>query len=159
MGAKDDIQPVPEVSHQETVHEGKDGPAFTLEEENRVYRKLDWNLMPLIFVLYSLSVLDRANLGNAKIAGMKEDIDLSGRRYDWLATVFYIACEYCSAQSHLTLTPSRHPLAMDDGRMESIPSAYLGGFCGLSLGPRVHRPGGLHQLGRADGLSRAAGRY
>ncbi|GAB1215288.1 hypothetical protein ATERTT37_004474 [Aspergillus terreus] len=91
MGAKDDIQPVPEVSHQETVHEGKDGPAFTLEEENRVYRKLDWNLMPLIFVLYSLSVLDRANLGNAKIAGMKEDIDLSGRRYDWLATVFYIA--------------------------------------------------------------------
>ncbi|OJJ41697.1 hypothetical protein ASPWEDRAFT_102264 [Aspergillus wentii DTO 134E9] len=66
-------------------------PTFTLEEENRVYRKLDWNLMPLIFILYSLSVLDRSNLGNAKIAGMEDDIDLSGRRYDWLATVFYIA--------------------------------------------------------------------
>ncbi|KAL4895141.1 major facilitator superfamily domain-containing protein [Aspergillus ambiguus] len=89
---KEDILPAPEVSHQETVgQDGKEGPSFTVEEEKRVYRKLDWNLMPLIFVLYSLSVLDRANLGNAKIAGMEDDIDLSGRRYDWLATVFYIA--------------------------------------------------------------------
>ncbi|PYI01063.1 MFS general substrate transporter [Aspergillus sclerotiicarbonarius CBS 121057] len=67
------------------------GPTFTTEDENHVYRKLDWNLMPLVFVLYSLSVLDRSNLGNAKIAGMEDDIDLSGRRYDWLATAFYIA--------------------------------------------------------------------
>ncbi|RAL05050.1 MFS general substrate transporter [Aspergillus ibericus CBS 121593] len=67
------------------------GPTFTTEDANHVYRKLDWNLMPLIFVSYSLSVLDRSNLGNAKIAGMEDDIDLSGRRYDWLATAFYIA--------------------------------------------------------------------
>ncbi|PGH11312.1 hypothetical protein AJ79_04928 [Helicocarpus griseus UAMH5409] len=64
---------------------------FTEKEEKAVIRKLDWNLMPLIFVLYSLSVLDRSNLGNARIAGMTDDIDLSGRKYDWLATVFYIA--------------------------------------------------------------------
>ncbi|OJZ88876.1 hypothetical protein ASPFODRAFT_127854 [Aspergillus luchuensis CBS 106.47] len=70
---------------------GNAGPTFSIEDENRVYRKLDWNLMPLVFVLYSLSVLDRSNLGNAKIAGMEDDIDLSGRRYDWLATAFYIA--------------------------------------------------------------------
>ncbi|KAK2806047.1 hypothetical protein FQN51_008000 [Onygenales sp. PD_10] len=64
---------------------------FTEAEEKAVIRKLDCNLLPLIFVLYSLSVLDRSNLGNARIAGMEDDIDLSGRRYDWLATVFYIA--------------------------------------------------------------------
>lgn len=40
--------------------------SYTQEEANRVIRKLDWHLMPLIFVLYSLSVLDRANLGNAR---------------------------------------------------------------------------------------------
>jgi hypothetical protein len=84
-------------THDEDVSSKVAAPTitFTVEEENRVYRKLDWNLMPLIFVLYSLSVLDRSNLGNAKIAGMEKDIDLGGRRYDWLATVFYIACE-CS---------------------------------------------------------------
>ena len=50
--------------------------------------------MPVIFLLYSLSVLDRSNLGNARIAGMEKDINLTGNRYDWLATVFYIACEH-----------------------------------------------------------------
>ncbi|CZR70050.1 related to nicotinamide mononucleotide permease [Phialocephala subalpina] len=64
---------------------------FTKEEEEAVIRKLDWHLMPLIFVLYSLSVLDRSNLGNAKVAGMQNDIDIGGNRYSWLGTIFYIS--------------------------------------------------------------------
>lgn len=36
---------------------------YTAEEERAVMHKLDRNLLPLIFVLYSLSVLDRSNLG------------------------------------------------------------------------------------------------
>lgn len=66
---------------------------ISAEEEKRVIRSLDWHIMPVIFLLYSLSVLDRSNLGNARIAGMEDDINLTGNRYDWLATVFYIACE------------------------------------------------------------------
>jgi MFS family permease len=60
-------------------------------EESAVIRKLDWHLLPLVFVLYSLSVLDRSNLGNAKLAGMTKDINLTGNRYNWLGTLFYIA--------------------------------------------------------------------
>lgn len=71
---------------QEAVHPG---PSFIREDENNVCRKLDWNLMPLAFGLCSLSFIDRSNIENTKIAGMKDDIDLSGRRYDWLATAFY----------------------------------------------------------------------
>lgn len=86
----------------------------TAQEEAAVIRKLDWRLLPLVFVLYSLSVLDRSNLGNARIAGMvcfassqstivsvrtvlltptpqEDDIDLSGNRYNLLGTIFYIA--------------------------------------------------------------------
>jgi len=69
-------------------------PRYTKEEEDAVIRKLDWHLMPLIFVLYSLSVLDRSNLGNARISGMEKDIDLTGNRYDWLGTAFYISCKF-----------------------------------------------------------------
>ena len=63
----------------------------TREEERAVIRKLDKRLLPLVFLLYSLSVLDRSNLGNAKLAGLTKDIDLSGDRYRWLGTIFYIA--------------------------------------------------------------------
>lgn len=63
----------------------------TPDEEKRVIRKLDKRLLPLVFVLYSLAVLDRSNLGNARLAGMEEDIDLGGGRYALLGTIFYIA--------------------------------------------------------------------
>ncbi|CAG8022823.1 unnamed protein product [Penicillium olsonii] len=64
---------------------------YTPEELKRVVRKLDLNLLPLCFILYTFSVLDRSNLGNAKLVGMKDDIDLSGNRYEWLGNIFYIA--------------------------------------------------------------------
>jgi hypothetical protein len=82
----------PEVQHAKVVERLS---RFTKEEEEAVFRKLDWHLMPLILVLYSISVLDRSNLGNAKIAGMSQDIDLSGNRYAWLGTIFYISCWSC----------------------------------------------------------------
>ncbi|KAH8885715.1 MFS general substrate transporter [Thozetella sp. PMI_491] len=63
----------------------------TAEEEARVIRKLDWHLMPLIFIIYMLSVLDRSNLSNAYVAGMDKSIDLSGNKYNWLGTAFYIS--------------------------------------------------------------------
>lgn len=63
----------------------------TPDEESKVIRKLDKRLMPIVFFLYMLAVLDRSNLGNAKLAGMEDDINLSGFRYNWLGTIFYIA--------------------------------------------------------------------
>lgn len=71
-------------------------------EEAAVIRKLDIRLLPLIFVLYSLSVLDRSNLGNAKLAGMETDIDLRGNNYEWLGTAFYISCKYSRVMAQNT---------------------------------------------------------
>lgn len=89
------------VMHEENVPKSStfDGyvaataPRYTPEEEAKVIRKLDWNVIPLLFLLYTLSVLDRTNLGNAKIAGLEDDIDIHGIRYNWLGTIFYISCE------------------------------------------------------------------
>lgn len=67
---------------------------FPKELEKRVRRKLDWNIIPLITVLYMLSVLDRSNIGNARIAGMSTDLNLTSDQYDWLLTIFYIPCTY-----------------------------------------------------------------
>ncbi|KAK5131528.1 hypothetical protein LTR08_000855 [Meristemomyces frigidus] len=59
--------------------------------EKRVLRKLDWNLVPLVSVLYLLAFLDRSNIGNAKIAGMQKDLHLTSGEYQWLLTIFYIS--------------------------------------------------------------------
>jgi hypothetical protein len=67
---------------------------FPKELERKVRLKLDWNIVPLVTALYMLSVLDRSNVGNARIAGMSTDLNLIGNRYDWLLTIFYIPCNF-----------------------------------------------------------------
>jgi sugar phosphate permease len=59
--------------------------------EKRVRRKLDMHIVPLLSALYLLAFLDRSNIGNARIAGMEEDLELSSSQYQWLLTIFYIS--------------------------------------------------------------------
>jgi hypothetical protein len=74
------------------VANGTRGPAPTIDvaAEKRLVRKVDWNMVPLVSALYLLAFLDRSNIGNAKIAGMAEDLAI-GDRYNWLLTIFYIS--------------------------------------------------------------------
>ncbi|KAL2164996.1 hypothetical protein VTH06DRAFT_292 [Thermothelomyces fergusii] len=64
--------------------------SYTPRQEARVVTKLDWNLMTLFSALYMLAFLDRGNIGNARIAGMDEDLGLGTYRYNWLLNIFYI---------------------------------------------------------------------
>ncbi|KHN93924.1 Major facilitator superfamily domain, general substrate transporter [Metarhizium album ARSEF 1941] len=59
--------------------------------EARVRRKLDTHVLLLLWILFLLAFLDRSNIGNARIAGLETDLDLSGDQYEWLLTIFYIA--------------------------------------------------------------------
>lgn len=64
---------------------------YTPDEERRVRRKLDTRLVLFVALLYLLSFLDRSNIGNAKVAGLTDDLRLSDNQYEWLLTAFYIS--------------------------------------------------------------------
>ncbi|KAF8555237.1 MFS general substrate transporter [Imleria badia] len=74
----------------------KDAMDINTEVHARVLRKLDWHLLPLVSLLYLLSFLDRANIGNARVAGMATDLNLVGLRYNIASAVFFVM--YCLAQ-------------------------------------------------------------
>jgi len=78
---------------KELAHIPTDFILPTVEEENAVIRKLDWRLLPYVFLLYTLSVLDRSNLGNAKLAGLANAVNLGGWNYNWLGQYRSGACE------------------------------------------------------------------
>ncbi|KAG9308050.1 major facilitator superfamily domain-containing protein [Chiua virens] len=69
---------------------------MSTKEHAKLLRKIDWHLFPLLWSLYFLSFLDRASIGNAKVAGMSKDLHLVGLRYNIAAAVFFIP--YCFAQ-------------------------------------------------------------
>ncbi|EED22082.1 MFS transporter, putative [Talaromyces stipitatus ATCC 10500] len=70
---------------------GPIAPAIDPVIEKRVVRKLDRRLPVLTGFMFLLSYLDRSNIGNAQIAGMKKDLHLDGGKYAWLLTIFYIS--------------------------------------------------------------------
>lgn len=62
-------------------------------ELKKIARKIDYRLLPMLTVLYILSFIDRSNIGNAKVAGMNEELKLTGHQYNMALTVFFFP--YC----------------------------------------------------------------
>ncbi|KAL4735280.1 major facilitator superfamily domain-containing protein [Aspergillus similis] len=86
------------------------GQEFPPEMQKRVLRKMDLRLIPMLALLYLLAFLDRGNIGNAKIEGMLDDLNMSGSEYNWCLTVFfftYVAFELPSNLLLKKLRPSR----------------------------------------------------
>ncbi|OQO04048.1 hypothetical protein B0A48_10691 [Cryoendolithus antarcticus] len=76
-----------------------DGQVLQLDEatNKRLLRKIDWNLMPIMCVVYGLNYLDKTSISYASVMGIKKDIGLVGDNYQWLGSMFYfgyIAWEY-----------------------------------------------------------------
>ena len=63
----------------------------------RLLRRIDWNLMPIMCVVYGLNYLDKTTISYASIMGIQADIGLVGDNYQWLGSMFYfgyLAWEY-----------------------------------------------------------------
>lgn len=56
-------------------------------DPKRVLLKMDLHLIPMLALLYLLSFLDRGNIGNAKIEGLVESLNMTGPQYNWTCKV------------------------------------------------------------------------
>ena len=61
--------------------------------ERRVLIKCDLHVLPILFLLFLVSFLDRVNIGNAKIQGLEASLHMVGNQYNIALFVFYIP--YC----------------------------------------------------------------
>ncbi|KAM0327475.1 hypothetical protein ACHAQA_005763 [Verticillium albo-atrum] len=56
----------------------------------RLTRKIDLRIIPLFIFLYTLTFLDRVNIGNARLWHLEDDLGMSGYDYNLAVLVFYI---------------------------------------------------------------------
>ena len=54
-------------------------------------RKIDLRVIPFLCILYLLAFLDRANMGNAKIAGLTRDLNLTTAQFNATLTIFFVS--------------------------------------------------------------------
>ncbi|CCL99900.1 uncharacterized protein FIBRA_01925 [Fibroporia radiculosa] len=67
-------------------------PAFTPEQQKKLWRKIDARIMPVLTIMYLFSFMDRGNIGNAKLEGLTSQLQLTGNKYNIALTMYFIVC-------------------------------------------------------------------
>ncbi|KAI9248552.1 major facilitator superfamily domain-containing protein [Phascolomyces articulosus] len=62
----------------------------TDKEIRQLTWKRDIRIIPLVFLFYLCSFLDRVNIGNAKLAGLTQDINMSEDEYNGALSIFFV---------------------------------------------------------------------
>jgi MFS family permease len=64
---------------------------FDPKAESRLRLKIDLCIVPTVAILYLFCFIDRANIGNARLAGLEQDLGLTGYDYNAVLSIFYIS--------------------------------------------------------------------
>lgn len=59
--------------------------------EAKLRLKIDCYVVPTVAMLYLFCFIDRANIGNAKLAGLEKDLGMKGYDYNIVLTCFYVS--------------------------------------------------------------------
>ncbi|SCU86230.1 LADA_0D13190g1_1 [Lachancea dasiensis] len=64
---------------------------YSEEEGNQVLRKIDRNILPILFWIYCIQFADKVSLSYAALMGIREDTNLaaSSQQYAWVSSIFY----------------------------------------------------------------------
>ncbi|KAL1641814.1 hypothetical protein SLS58_005856 [Diplodia intermedia] len=73
------------------------------EAEKKLLRKLDWHILPIVGPLYVFSFLDRINIGNARLYGLEEDLNLSSMQFSIALSVFFVTYVIVEIPSNLII--------------------------------------------------------
>ncbi|KIW14853.1 hypothetical protein PV08_07638 [Exophiala spinifera] len=97
---REQLEDLSALKHVDTVHDdqalkiiaayqGADAE-WTPEEEQKLVRKIDFKLVPLMFITYGLIYYDKSMLSSAALFGLRKDLALTGNRYSMSSSIFYL---------------------------------------------------------------------
>ncbi|ORY67804.1 major facilitator superfamily domain-containing protein [Pseudomassariella vexata] len=93
----------------------------TPDEIEKVLRKIDFRIVPILFVTYLLQYLDKNSLNFSSVYGLEEGTNLKGQDYSWLVgSIFYFG--YLIAQFPSSYLLQKLPI----GRFVSITTILWG---------------------------------
>ncbi|CAG8255461.1 unnamed protein product [Penicillium salamii] len=80
-----------ERGHLATDEYGQPLVEFDKAAESKLRLKIDLYIVPTVAVMYLFCFIDRANIGNAKLAGFNKDLGLVNYDYNAVLSVFFIS--------------------------------------------------------------------
>lgn len=91
---------------QETIEHVKSNYSLPTPDgstEKRLLWKLDIHVVPILMILFLLAFLDRINIGNARLQGLENDLNMGGHDYNIALLIFFIPYVLLEIPSNLIL--------------------------------------------------------
>ncbi|KIW74045.1 hypothetical protein PV04_02113 [Phialophora macrospora] len=85
-----------EKKHQES--------SMTRSQIRRFMWKVDAHVLPMLGLIYAISILDRINIGSAKVLGMQEDLNLGTQKYSIVLMIYFPGYALSDVPSNWILT-------------------------------------------------------
>ncbi|RIB00619.1 major facilitator superfamily domain-containing protein [Gigaspora rosea] len=102
-----------EISIHSTTNDDRKSTQQSLQslvDKKKLLRKIDSRLLLTLAVMYCLACLDRTNIGNARLAGLENNLGLYGNQFQNSLAVFYIGYVLFQIPSNMVIkkfTPSK----------------------------------------------------
>ncbi|KAH7146522.1 major facilitator superfamily domain-containing protein [Dactylonectria macrodidyma] len=81
-----------------------------LATEKSLVRKLDFTLVPMVWVLYLFNYLDRNNIAQARLSSFEEDLGLVGSQFNVAVSILNVGYMLMQLPSNMMLTRTRPSL-------------------------------------------------
>lgn len=127
--------------------------------ESKLVRKQDLRVLPMVFLMYFFTFLDRTNLGNARIAGMDKDLKLGTYGFNIGACLFYAIYFFADIPASLCVKKfgfSVLPLSCISFGVVTICTAFIRNSAGFYT---IRLLLGLTEAFQLPGLSYLVSRY
>lgn len=94
-----------DVEHETIEHLKSElaAPVIDRDLEKRLLWKLDIHVVPILMLLFLFAFLDRINIGNARLQGLEDDLDMKGHDYNIALLIFFIPYILLEVPSNLLL--------------------------------------------------------
>src|SRR5215470_17815996 len=76
--------------------------SVSTDSEIQIIRKLQWRLIPYLFLLYVISFIDRVNIGFAALT-MNKELGITSEQFGWVAGIFFFGYVLSGIPSNLLL--------------------------------------------------------
>ncbi|KAL2214499.1 MFS general substrate transporter [Sarocladium strictum] len=84
-----------------------DSPRVKSPEEKALIRKLDWTMLPILWVMYWLNYLDRNAITIARLDGLEKDLGLSSTEYQTCISILFVGYILGQVPSNMFITRVR----------------------------------------------------
>jgi hypothetical protein len=75
----------------------------TRTRRKRLTRKIDIQLLPILFLMLVAAFLDRINIGNARLFGLEGDLNMHGDQFNIVLFIFFVPYILCELPANMLL--------------------------------------------------------